>query len=577
MKNIQYIIYLSIAAVFAVACDDFLVRTPKDKITPETYFTGETDCALYTNEFYLAFPGASSMYGESADYIIRTTVSDEVRGARLVPATSGLWNWESLRTINFFLEHSGQCSDVTVRNKYVALARFFRAYFYFDKIKYYGDVPWIDRTFTAQDEGLYQGRDDRKYVFEKMLEDIDYAIEHLTTTKSVYTVTKWTALALKSRMCLFEGTFRKYHGIEDWEEVLTAGVDASKKFIKSSGYAIYTGGSAPYRDLFTFQNSNSSEVILARAYSSNLGLTHDANGWFTSPTMGRSGLAKDVVNMYLMADGSRFTDIEGYDKMTFEDETKARDPRLAQSIRTPGYTRIGSNAKVAPNLAACITGYQITKYVCSTKYDSYNTSENDFPLFRTAEVYLNHAESMAELGTLTQSELDLTVNKIRARVGMPSLNMDAANADPDPYLQDAVTGYTGVTGPNTGVILEIRRERTVELLCEGFRYWDIMRWKAGKRFERPFLGMYFPSIGSYDLDSDGNIDFVIYSGTKPEEVEGVVYMSADEANLSEKNSGNLTIHADIERNWNEDRDYLYPIPTDEITLTYGKIKQNPNW
>lgn len=140
MKNIHYIIYLSIAAVFAVACDDFLVRTPKDKITPETYFTGETDCALYTNEFYLAFPGASSMYGESADYIIKNTVSDEVRGTRLVPSTSSLWNWENLRTINFFLEHSDQCSDVSVRNKYVALARFFRAYFYLDKIKYYGDV-----------------------------------------------------------------------------------------------------------------------------------------------------------------------------------------------------------------------------------------------------------------------------------------------------------------------------------------------------------------------------------------------------------------------------------------------------
>lgn len=578
MKRIlPYIICLLAAAALAVSCEDFLVRTPKDKVTPETYFTDETDCELYTNEFYLIFPGASSVYGESADYIYTTTVSDVARGTRLVPSSSSLWNWDRLRDINFFLEHADQCADLAVRNRYIALSRFFRAYFYFDKIRYYGDVPWIDRTFTAQDEGLYNGRDDRKYVFTRMLEDIDFAIEHLWTTKSAYTVTKWTALALKSRMCLFEGTFRKYHGIEGWEEVLEAGVDASTKFIKESGYSIYTGGSEPYRSLFSSQSANTTEVILARAYNSSLGLVHDVNGFFTSPTMGRSGLAKDVVNMYLMADGTRFTDKPGYETMTFIEETASRDPRLAQSIRTPGYTRLGSTAKSAPNFAACITGYQITKYVCAAQFDSYNSSENDMPMFRTAEVYLNHAESLAELGTLTQTELDRSINKIRGRVGMPSLDLEAANSNPDPYLSDPVTGYTGVTGPNAGVILEIRRERTVELLSEGFRYWDLMRWKAGKRFERPYYGMYFPSAGSYDLDSDGSTDLVIYSGTKPDEKEGVVYMSLSEANLSEKTSGYLTIHSDIERNWNEDRDYLYPIPTDEITLTYGNIKQNPNW
>lgn len=576
-RYISYILCLSAAAALAVSCDDFLVRAPKDKVTPETYFTNETDCELYTNEFYLAFPGASSVYGESADYIYRTTVSDEARGTRLVPSSSSLWNWDRLRSINFFLEHADQCDDLAVRNRYVALARFFRAYFYFDKLRYYGDLPWIERTFTAQDEGLYSGRDDRKYVFTKMLEDIDFAVEHLWTTKSVYTVTKWTALALKSRMCLFEGTFRKYHGIEGWEEVLEAGVDASEKFIKNSGYSIYTGGSEPYRNLFSSQSANSKEIILARAYNSSLGLVHDVNGFFTSPTMGRSGLAKDVVNMYLMADGTRFTDKPGYKTMTFAEETASRDPRLAQSIRTPGYTRLGSTVKVAPNFAACITGYQITKYVCAAQFDSYESSENDMPVFRTAEVYLNHAESLAELGTLTQAELDRSINKIRERVGMPSLNLEAANLNPDPYLLDPVTGYTGVSGANTGVILEIRRERTVELLCEGFRYWDLMRWKAGKRFERPYYGMYFPSAGSYDLDSDGSTDLVIYSGTKPSEQEGVVYMSLSEANLSEKTSGYLTIHSDIDRHWDEEKDYLYPIPTDEITLTYGNIKQNPNW
>lgn len=577
MKKIYRVFFYMIAAAVLSACSDLLVKDPQDKLTPEAYFTSDKDCELYTNEFYLIFPGAGSIYSENADYIITRDLSDEVRGTRLVPSSSSLWSWTRLRDINFFLEHSHQCSDIAVRTNYEALARFFRAYFYFNKVRYYGDVPWLDKTLTALDEDLYKGRDSRQVVFQHMLEDIDFAIENLTKTKHVHSVTRWTALALKSRMCLFEGTFRKYHGIEGWEEILTAGVEASETFIKSSGYVIYSSGATPYRDLFNAVSSNSSEIILTRSYSSSLGLTHDVNGFYTSPTMSRSGVAKDVVDMYLMADGSRFTDIAGHEKMQFVQEMQDRDPRLAQTIRTPGYTRVGSTDRVAPNMAATVTGYQITKYVGSAKYDTYNSSETDLPLFRTAEVYLNYAEMRAELGALTQEDLDLTVNKIRSRAGMPGMSMAASNANPDPYLMDAVTGYPNVSGPMTGVILEIRRERTVELICEGFRYWDIMRWKAGKRFERPFLGMYFPGPGSYDLDNNGKTDFVIYDGARPAEEEGVVYLSLKEVNLSEGTSGNIMVHSDIERHWNEDRDYLYPIPSDEITLTYGNIKQNPLW
>lgn len=577
MKRIIYLTLCCLCASLLVSCDDFLLRDPKDRVTPESYFKTETDCELYTNEFYTMLPSASTLYSETADYIVKNILSDEVRGTRLVPSSSSMWSWNRLRDINFFLEHAHQCTDVKVREEYVGLARFFRAFFYFDKVRIYGDVPWVERTLSSEEEALYNGRDDRKVVFEKMLEDIDYAIAHLSSSKKLYRVTKWTALALKSRMCLFEGTFRKYHGLTGWQEILEAGAAASEEFILKSGYTLYNSGATPYKDLFASVTSKSSEIILTRAYSRSLGITHDVNGYFISTTMGNSGITKDVVNMYLMANGDRFTDKAGYRTMTFIQECDSRDPRLAQTIRTPGYVRYGSTVQVAPNMAATMSGYQIIKYVGEAKYDSYNSSENDMPIFRTAEVYLNHAESLAELGVLTQADLDKTINALRGRVGMPSLDMAKANADPDPYLMSPETGYVNVSGENTGVILEIRRERTIELICEGFRYWDIMRWKEGKRFERPLLGMYFPGAGEYDLDGNGTLDYVIYSGTKPEEQSGVVYVSLEEAALSERNSGNLTLHADIERHWNEDRDYLYPIPTDEITLTYGNIKQNPGW
>ena len=154
--------------------------------------------------------------------------------------------------------------------------------------------------------------------------------------------------------------------------------------------------------------------------------------------------------------------------------------------------------------------------------------------------------------------------------------MDQANADPDPYLLDKVTGYPNVTkSANTGVILEIRRERTVELMLEGFRYWDLMRWKEGKRFERPFYGMRLDGVGEYDLDRNSTVDLVVYEGEMPSTVQGVVYKSLSELNLSE--NGNIRLHEDITRTFDEAKDYLYPIPTEDIVLTQGIVKQNPGW
>ncbi len=581
MKRIQLILMACTALL--VSCEDFLTRLPQASLTPETYFTSEKECELYTNDFYTIFPG-SGIYSETADYIITDNLDNEVIGNRIPGATDGNWNWDKLRDINFFLAHSHQCADESVRAKYEGYARFFRAYFYYEKVKRFGDVPWLDSPLDASDPALFNTpRTDRKTVMANVLADIDFAIANLPSKKDVYKVTKWTALALKSRIFLFEGTFRKYHNLGDWEDCLKEAAKAAEEFVTSSGYTLYKTGSTPYRDLFVMLDSDQSEVILTRCYTSGLTLTHNATQTFTSTTMGLRGIAKDVVNMYLMKDGTRFTDKAGYETMNFVQETENRDPRLAQTVRTPGYVRVGSNQKEAPNMAATITGYQIIKYVCEKKFDAYDSSENDLPIFRTAEVYLNLAEAKAELGTLTQNDLDLTVNKLRERAGMTGmLNMADANANPDKYLSDPVTGYTGVEGANAGVILEIRRERTVELMAEGFRYWDIMRWKAGKRFERPFYGMCFPEgAKEYNLDGDSStghngIDFVLYSGSAPtDQKAGVVYMSLTRANLSRE--GYITCHSETPRKWTEDRDYLYPIPTDDIILTGGVIKQNPNW
>ena len=592
-KNI--ILYSFIALLSGTAgCSDMLDEYPLDAISPETYYNNADELRSATNQFYGMFPSAASGYTESADVVCIFNLPAEVQGIRTVPTSGGGWNWEYLRAVNFYLSHSVRCDDVDAREHFDGIARFFRAYFYFEKVKRFGEVPWFDRELSSTDPELFRPRDSRDFIMDKILDDLTYAIDNISDKKDLYNVTHWTALALKSRICLFEGTFRKYHGIPGYEKFLNECATASKLFIDNAPYAIYQTGAQPYRDLFSSMNAIEEEVILARDYDRSQNVMHEANANTLSPTYGRPGMNKKIVNSYLMTNGDHFTDQPGYETMQYYDEMQNRDPRLTQTVVGPGYMRINSDAVSSPNFGASTTGYQITKWVTDASGDGYLGSSNDYILFRAAEVYLNYAEAKAELGTLTQEDLKISIKKIRDRVGMPNIDMLAANANPDPYLCAPETGYRNVTGPNKGVILEIRRERTIELCLEGHRYYDIIRWKEGKMFEQPFLGMYFPGLtqGSgdnrYDVFdmNDGTVgdtekvDICIYTGKKPS-VKNIrkFYKLGEEFVLTDGDKGNIICH-DIEkepRQWNEERDYFFPIPTTERSLTNGALTQNPGW
>ena len=592
-KNI--ILYSFIALLSGTAgCSDMLDEYPLDAISPETYYHNADELRSATNQFYGMFPGAASGYTESADVVCIFNLPAEVQGIRTVPTSGGGWNWEYLRAVNFYLSHSVRCDDVDAREHFDGIARFFRAYFYFEKVKRFGEVPWFDRELSSTDPELFRPRDSRDFIMDKILDDLTYAIDNISDKKDLYNVTHWTALALKSRICLFEGTFRKYHGVPGYEKFLNECATASKLFIDNAPYAIYQTGAQPYRDLFSSMNAIEEEVILARDYDRSQNVMHEANANTLSPTYGRPGMNKKIVNSYLMTNGDRFTDQPGYETMQYYDEMQNRDPRLTQTVVGPGYMRINSDKVESPNFSSSTTGYQIIKWVTDASGDGYMGSSNDYILFRAAEVYLNYAEAKAELGTLTQEDLEISIKKIRDRVGMPNIDMLAANANPDPYLCAPETGYRNVTDPNKGVILEIRRERTIELCLEGHRYYDIIRWKEGKMFEQPFLGMYFPGLtqGSgdnrYDVFdmNDGiagdkeKVDICIYTGKKPS-VKNIrkFYKLGEEFVLTDGDNGNIICH-DIEkepRQWNEERDYFFPIPTTERSLTNGALTQNPGW
>lgn len=592
MKKKLIILATVALAAGSTACSS-LDLEPLDRITQFDYFKDATELELFTNPFYNTLLKNETFFQEQSDLLVQNTLSAILYGGnhRTVPASGGGWSWSDLRRMNTLLEYVGQCKDAKAVTQYTALTRFFRAYFYFEKVKRFGDVPWYDVQLGSADAALQNPRDSRESILEKMIEDIDFAITSggLTEEVTTYRVNKWAALALKAQFCLYEGTFRKYHNLNleghDYSYYLDLAAEAAREIIDKGPYSLY-GTNNPEKDyltLFSQDEASKEEYILAINYDYEINVRHNASAYTLLPTQGRPGLTRKFVNTYLMKDGSAFTNRPGWQEMQFVEETKDRDPRLAQSIRTPGYTRIGEKDVLAPDFGLSVTGYQPIKFVqarsaSNNNNDRVESSDCDLPVYRFAEVLLIYAEAKAELGTITQDDLDISVKLLRDRVKMPNFNLSQANAKPDRYLSDPQTGYPNVTGNNKGIILEIRRERAIELLQEGRRFDDLVRWKAGPCIDQAITGMYFPGPGEYDLTGDGKADIVLYAkNTAKPETKLPVYEIGTEFQLSGGNQGYVSFHKDVERSgFNEGRDYLYPIPINDRSLNKN-LTQNPGW
>src|SRR5574344_764575 len=255
----------------------------------------------------------------------------------------------------------GTCKDDAVRTEYEGVAYFFSAYFYYVRVRRYGDVPWYDKVIGSDEaELLTKARDDRGYVMDKVMEDYDKAVSMLSSTKNVARVNKWTALAFKSRAALFEGTFRKYHGLDGADKYLELAANAAEQVITSGGYSLNTSGMTPYRDLFDSDKAIATEVILARIY--NFEDWNIATSVQNQILNERQGFTRRFMNHYLMADGTRFSEKTGNETMSYYEETQSRDPRMAQTVLCPGYVQVGST-KTSVNDLNALTGYRPIKYV----------------------------------------------------------------------------------------------------------------------------------------------------------------------------------------------------------------------
>ena len=615
MKKIYYILTAVLAASTFISCEDFLTKTPETALSPSSFFKTASDLELWTNKFYNDVLEGTDIAETYSDDMMGTSLSTLQKGTRT--SSSKSWSTPSvgsdgyissngtftpLMNINYFLENSSNCPDEAVREKYNGVAYFFRAYFYFKMVRQYGDMPWYDYVIGSSDtESLNKPRDPRGYVMMKVLEDCDKAYERLPeawASGPLFHVSKNAALALKARAALFEGTFRKYHAGTAFvpnDQETYGDVTVSAEWFLTQAYkaaetligkkSLYTGNTmgiagkatnASYRELFVLEDADAGETIFARAYKSDesIAIRHGIQFDYKN---GKRSATQRFVNHYLKNDGTPYTEAE-LATLQYAAQFKGRDPRLAQTIQGPGYIAIEESAPEQISWERTVSGYRVIKHISSAAHEGATTSTSDFALFRYAEVLLNYAEAKAELGILTDADVALAIDPLRARVGMAKMSKVPTTVDP---LMEKY--YPNATGTQKAAILEIRRERTVELCFEGFRQWDLLRWKEGKWLTPAstagFQGIYFPNLGEFDLDGDGKMDVCLYQGTKPSTTapEANIIEVAGNWSLTNGTSGNLTYYKSESYQWDEGKDYLWPIPEDQRQITGGALSQNPGW
>lgn len=535
----RYIKSIFFAAAVMMVCSCDLTRLPKDEILASNTFADKESLASWMNVCYSMFDGDMLML-QDADDFIDSDLCDVVRGDR--GAVEGVINPAILEHINFFLDNVSQCPDRDAVEEYTAVAHFFRALYNFNVIRHYGDVN------GTREEDMW-----------KVVDEFWIASDHLSEDVSQYStsVNRWVALAYLSRAALYEGTFRKYQGLDGWEDFLCEAVAACDEIFMGKKFSLVR--SASYGSIFTMDMLPGTEAIFQRLYN-NSSFTSD---YYEILFKSKLSATRRFVNHFQLLDGTSVANRRGYESETFSEEYIGRDPRLASIILFPGY-KDPTSGKEVPNTLSSLTGYEPVKFRkndVNTPYSCY------YPLFRYAEILLNYAEAKAELNgyagnRLSQADIDKTINVIRSRAGMPAVDLAAANANPDGIMAACYPHVTA--GANKGIILEIRRERTIELALEGQRLWDMLRWHEGAQLgnrKNAFTGIYIPAIGVIDLDGDGKEDVEIYKENPSQSTVKALKLGRDIL-LSEGESGYVIAYGDVKypaSAWDEEKDYIWPM------------------
>ena len=550
--------------VLFTSCD-LLNNDPYDSFTKGNFFTSETNVEMYTNYFYSEWSG----YGNNGSYgtFYFPTLNDNqaVTGITTwdfttISADDATWNasYAEIRRANILLENlDGVPMSEASMAYYQSLGRLYRAWQHFCVVRKFGDCYWVDHSLSTEDQDiLYGPRQNRNDVMDKMLDDLNYAVENMgsknASSRTAYNV--YVAQAIKAQICLFEGTYAKYHknDTERAKKYLAEAKKAAEAIINSGEFELTPGAEGYRANYNSLELAGNKEMIMYKNYVQDI-LRHATQDYCCGSTP-TNGMSKAAFNAYLMKDGSLPTGedkgvlgTEGYDdgKPVIYHLLEARDPRLAQQI--DGYLcYVGNNraryegveGQIGAAENTVTTGYGILKFdepeTPSGLRQSTTGNVTDCPLFWLAEILLTHAEACAELGETAAATT--SINKLRARAGMPDLK-----------LQGDPANNMGVSD----LIWEVRRERRVELMFDNNdRYWSLIRW--------------------HQLDK---LDTEKY----PDQTKGAwidaSWPGADQVKRDAE--GYIDLNDTYVRKF-EEKHYLAPIPSSQSVLN-PEIGQNPGW
>ena len=573
-------------AVSFSSCDDFLTRDPQDTVTdvPSFWNNEENLRTSFLDYYTYFFPGYRSGWNR-ADNFAETNVADwtddnaqEVATlfTKVAPTTDAdNWNFEKIRNMNLLLSRIQSSSlGEEAKNHWSGVARLFRAMEYAKLVQKFGDVPYYDAVVGSTDnEQLYRARDPRTTVMDKVNEDMAFACANIRVndgTKGL-TVNRAVAQGFASRIMLFEGTWQKYHANNTAKaaEYLKAAKDYAAALMQTNAYSI-----APsYKSLTTSEDlAGNPEIIMYRSYVENV-VMHSLMS-FQNTEHEMSSPSRSFIDAFLTKNGLPIhqagnTDYKGKE---YAKEIQNRDPRLADNIDEESGLRLNGVAAVY-----AASGYYANRYVNKDLINKpggmSSTNTTDAPVMKLNEVMLNYIEAAAELAdlgqyTLTQADFDKTINAIRDRQStqMPHVTL-AGNAlkvngveinDPD---RDATV---------KPIIWEIRRERRVELAYEGLRFNDLRRW--GKL-----------EYADMTKNKKLNMGAWINKADYPENAEALakITLCDENGNIVTGNEGYIMPITEVAKmRVMADKDYLYPIPVDQITMyeNHGfKLTQNPGW
>ena len=562
MKRISYICLIFSPLLCATSCEKVLDKKPLTQFTNDNFWSSEANVEMYANYFYNEWTGYGNGNGQGVFYY--QTLNDNQVGREFatftvnVPATDGTWSscYTEIRRANIMIEKVPTIESMNDKAKahWIGVARLYRAWQHFCLVRKFGDCIIVDKNLNVTDEDkeayLYAPRNNRNDVMDFILEDLNFAVANINkNANSRVAYNAAVAQAIKSRICLFEGTYAKYHqnDNERAKNYLTESKTASEAIMGNSMYVLNKSYRANYNSADLAGNQ---EMIMYKKYIKSL-LGHSLISYICSSTQ-IHGLSKSAFDAYLFTDGlpKATTTLNNTDhgvvgadgRIDIQNLLDVRDPRLAASIDSVLLYNGNSYIRYDEGMASTSSsGYGVLKFdnpefPAAERNSSGNSNHTDAPIFWLAEIYLNYAEACAELGSCGETELNKSINLLRARAGMPNLSATPA-ADPANNMEVS------------NLIWEIRRERRVELMFDlEDRYWSLIRWKQ--------------------LDKLDN-------GKYPDQTKGAWIGNTKATQVKVDENGYIDGSFDMKRTF-DNKYYLQPIPSGQIDLNEN-LGQNPGW